>query len=319
MTEGDPTPETSDTPQLPALRDRGPLAPGLYLVSTPIGNLEDITLRALRILREADRIACEDTRQTQKLLNHFGIHTPTVSYHQHNEHARAADLLPELGAGARIALVSDAGTPGLADPGAVLARAAIEAGIPVFAVPGPSALLAAVAASGLAFDRLRFHGFLPAKSGDRRSSLEALHREADLLRDAGLPTPSTLEAFYETPHRLLDTLADLADIFSPTQPVVLARELTKLHEEFLHGPVATVRDTLAARDSLRGEFVVLLPLAPTSGPVTPGPEPTVTLAGAVRDRLAAGLSEKDALKQVARDRGLGKSEVYREWQRRRPR
>ncbi len=301
-------------------RPTSQLAPGLYLVATPIGNLEDITLRALRILREADRIACEDTRQTQKLLNHFGIPTPTVSYHQHNEQTRAAELLADLRAGARIAVVSDAGTPGLADPGAILAHAAAEAGIPVFAVPGASALLSALATSGLSLERLRFHGFLPAKSGERRSALEALRREPDLLRSASLPALGTIEAFYEAPHRILDTLADLADVFGPTHPVVLARELTKLHEETLRGSLATVRDTLAARDAVRGEFVLLLPIDPST---TPDPAEAAaappTLAQAIRSLLSSGVAEKDALKQVARDRNLGKSEVYREWQRHRSR
>ena len=305
------------SPGLP--RSGSPLAPGLYLVATPIGNLEDITLRALRTLREADRIACEDTRQTQKLLNHFGITTPTVSYHQHNEQTRAAELLTDLRAGARIAVVSDAGTPGLADPGAILARAAADANIPVFAVPGASALLSALATSGLSLDRLRFHGFLPAKSGERRSALEALHRESDLLRSAALPAPGTIEAFYEAPHRILDTLADLAEVFGPAHPVVVARELTKLHEESLHGTLTTVRETLAARESIRGEFVLLLPVDPAAAPSPTDATTLPTLSEAVHALLRSGLPEKDALKQVARDRNLGKSEVYREWQRHRPR
>ncbi len=312
----DPSP--GPLPELPPHRRRGPLAPGLYLVSTPIGNLEDISLRALRVLREADRIACEDTRQTQKLLNHFGLRTPTVSYHQHNERDRTAELLDLLRAGGRVAVVSDAGTPGLADPGAVLAHAAANAGLPVIPVPGASALLAAVAASGLPSDTVHFHGFLPAKSGERRSTLEALRRADQFLATAGLHRPPTLEAFYEAPHRILDTLADLAAVFGPAQPLVLARELTKLHEEFLRGPVATVRDTLAARDSIRGEFVLLLPTG-ANAPAHTEPQPTQSIAAAIRALLATGLPEKDALKQVARDRGLGKSEIYREWQRQRAR
>lgn len=302
----------------PEALTRSALAPGLYLVSTPIGNLEDISLRALRILREADRIACEDTRQTQKLLNHFEIRTPTVSYHQHNEQARAAELLADLRAGSCIAVVSDAGTPGLADPGAILAQAAAAAGIPVFAVPGASALLSALSASGLSFPRLRFHGFLPAKAGERRSALEALRREPELLRAAGLPTPGTTEAFYEAPHRILDTLADLAEVFGPAHPVVVARELTKLHEETLRGALSAMRDTLAARDAVRGEFVLLLPVDPETAAPDPVSAP-VTLAEAIRALLSNGTPEKDALKQVARERGLGKSDVYREWQRHRPR
>ena len=165
--------EAELTNGLAAIRERGPLAPGLYLVATPIGNLEDMTLRGLRVLREADRIACEDTRQTGKLLHHFGIRTPTVSYHAHNEAERAASLLDELKAGGRVAVVSDAGTPAIADPGAVLVRAAIAAGVPVFPVPGANAAVAAAIASGLPTERFRFQGFLPAKAGERRSERRA--------------------------------------------------------------------------------------------------------------------------------------------------
>jgi len=224
----------------------GPLAPGLYLVATPIGNLEDITLRALRVLRSADRIACEDTRQTQKLLNHYGIRTPTVSYHRHNEADRTAELMEALKSGARIAVVSDAGTPGIADPGGQIALAAIAAGVPVFPIPGANAAISALIASGLAgtgpagdgatLESFTFHGFLPAKEGQRRTALEALRGRAD----------GTL-IFYEAPHRILDTLADVEVIFGATQHVVVARELTKIHEEFLRGAVSEVLKTLAER------------------------------------------------------------------------
>src|ERR1019366_8541318 len=178
-----------------------PLAPGLYLVATPIGNLEDITLRALRVLRSVDRIACEDTRQTQKLLNHFDIRTPTVSYHMHNEAGRATELATALKAGARIAVVSDAGAPGIADPGGQIAAAAIAAGVPVFPVPGANAAISALIASGLAGESFTFHGFLPDKEGQRRTALEALRR-------SGGQGGRTL-IFYEAPHRILDTLADV--------------------------------------------------------------------------------------------------------------
>src|SRR5580698_3247713 len=206
-----------------------PLAPGLYLVATPISNLEDITLRALRVLRSVDRIACEDTRQTQKLLNHFEIHTPTVSYHMHNEGARSEELVAELKLGGRIAIVSDAGTPGIADPGGQIASAAIAAGIDIFPVPGANAAISALIASGLPTERFTFHGFLPAKAGQRKTALEELERGA------------VTHLFYEAPHRILDTLADVETLFGPTQPIVIARELTKLHEEFLRGPVAELR------------------------------------------------------------------------------
>ena len=276
-----------------------PLAPGLYLVATPIGNLEDMTLRALRVLRLADRIACEDTRQTQKLLNHFAITTPTVSYHLFNELGRTAELIAELIAGARIAVVSDAGTPGIADPGVHLAQAAIAAGVDVVPVPGANAALAALIASGLSAEAFTFHGFLPSKQGQRRSTLEAL------------PRGGHTHIFYETPHRIVEALADLAATFGATQHVVLARELTKLHEEFLRGTVESLQSTLEARSQVRGEMVVLFTLAPAIVEV-----PKTTIAQAVKLLMnTEQLSEKDALKRVARERGMGKSDAYRELQR----
>jgi 16S rRNA (cytidine1402-2'-O)-methyltransferase len=293
------------------------LAPGLYLVATPIGNLQDITLRALRVLRSADRIACEDTRQTQKLLNHFEIRTPTVSYHRHNEAARAAELVAELKAGARIAVVSDAGTPGIADPGGQIAAAAIAAGVPVFPIPGANAAISALIASGLGNspasdtgpeanpERFTFHGFLPAKEGPRRTALEALRSNSE---------PTGPHIFYEAPHRILATLADIETIFGPTQHIVLARELTKLHEEFLRGAVSEIRQTLTARSSIRGEFVLLFtPAAAAAAADTP----TASIAAEVRTLTQQGLSEKDALKQIARARNLSKSAAYRELQRER--
>lgn len=276
-----------------------PLAPGLYLVATPIGNLEDITLRALRILRSADRIACEDTRQTQKLLNHFGIATPTVSYHLHNEGSRAEELVAQLKEGARIAVVSDAGTPGIADPGHELVRAVIAAGIPLFPVPGANAAVSALIASGLSTENFIFHGFLPAKEGQRRTALE------QLPRDQGT------HIFYEAPHRILNTLSDVEAVFGSAQPVVVARELTKLHEEFLRGPVNEIRSQLAERASVRGEMVLLF---------SPSPQESGSSTRSIAAEVAAlmqseSLSEKDALKRVARERGIGKSEAYRELQR----
>jgi 16S rRNA (cytidine1402-2'-O)-methyltransferase len=277
-----------------------PLAPGLYLVATPIGNLEDITLRALRVLRSVDRIACEDTRQTQKLLNHFEIHTPTVSYHMHNEGSRAEELTAELRAGARIAVVSDAGTPGIADPGGQIAAAAIAAGIDVFPVPGANAAISGLIASGLTTEQFIFHGFLPAKAGQRKTVLEDL---------AG---GDATHIFYEAPHRILDTLADVEAVFGTSQHVVVARELTKLHEEFLRGPAGEVRSRLAARASVRGEIVLML--APVQ--VESSSEKRASLAVAVADLMKSeGISEMDALKRVARERGIGKSEAYRELQR----
>jgi 16S rRNA (cytidine1402-2'-O)-methyltransferase len=293
-----------------------PLAPGLYLVATPIGNLEDITLRALRVLRSVDRIACEDTRQTQKLLNHFDIRTPTVSYHMHNEAGRAVELAGALQAGGRIAVVSDAGTPGIADPGGQIVTAAIAAGVPVFPIPGANAAISALVASGLSTgesaaggelaEAFAFYGFLPAKEGQRRTALEGLR--------AG-PVRKGTAIFYEAPHRILDTLADVERIFGAGQHVVVARELTKLHEEFLRGMAGEVRATLAARASVRGEIVLLF----TPDAVEPRDEgKALSVAKEVRELMKAqGLPEKDALKQVARARGMGKSEAYRELQRER--
>ena len=292
----DPAATVAAPPEL--LRPDKPLAPGLYLVATPIGNLEDITLRALRILRQADRIACEDTRQTQKLLNHFSIATKTVSYHLFNETTRTVELIDDLKCGARVAVVSDAGMPGIADPGAHIAAAAIAAGIPVFPVPGANAALSALIASGLPAETFTFHGFLPSKSGQRKSYLEALHR------------PRT-HVFYESPHRILESLADVEATFGKAQHVVVARELTKLHEEFLRGSARDVHQTLASRNQVRGEMVMLFALAEAARE-----EPTTSVRAAVEALVAAeGLSEKDALKRVAKERGIGKSDAYRELQR----
>jgi 16S rRNA (cytidine1402-2'-O)-methyltransferase len=286
-----------------------PLAPGLYLVATPIGNLEDITLRALRILRSADRIACEDTRKTAKLLNHFGISTPTVSYHLHNETGRAEELIDQLKTGARIALVSDAGTPAIADPGAELVAKASSAGITIYPIPGASAALSALVASGLSTERFTFHGFLPSKSGQRRSALERLRNE---IITAPADEPPTTHILYETPHRILEALADIAATLGPTHRIVLARELTKLHEEFLRGPVSDVLTTLQQRPTIRGEIVLLLDGTLTTASAQPTQQ---SLADEVSTLIRSGLSEKDALKQVAKSRNLGKSEAYREWQR----
>jgi 16S rRNA (cytidine1402-2'-O)-methyltransferase len=278
-----------------------PLAPGLYLVATPIGNLEDISLRALRILRSVDRIACEDTRQTQKLLNHFEIHTPTVSYHMHNEDSRTEELTAELKLGARIAVVSDAGTPGIADPGGQIAAAAIAAGINVYPVPGANAAISGLIASGLATERFTFHGFLPAKAGQRKTALEELVRS------------DVTHVFYEAPHRILDTLADVEAIWGASQHVVVARELTKLHEEFLRGAVSEIRSQLAARTSVRGEIVLMLAPTPAAGS---SERKRASLAVEVAALVKSeGIGEMDALKRVARERGIGKSEAYRELQR----
>jgi 16S rRNA (cytidine1402-2'-O)-methyltransferase len=283
-----------------------PLAPGLYLVATPIGNLGDITLRALDILRGADRIACEDTRQTQKLLHHFSITTPTISCHEHNEHTRAAELIQDIRAGKAIAVVSDAGTPSISDPGAWLAAQAIAAGVPVIPIPGANAGLTALIASGLPAEEFHFIGFLPEKAGARRTRLE------DLAADPRKSVQTLI--FYEAPHRILDTLADLESVWGPTIRVVAARELTKLHEEFLRGTVAEIRKELAARDRIRGEFVLLVEAPGQSD--APLAASTEKLSDRVtRLQSEAGIDEKEALKRLARELGQSKSELYRELQR----
>jgi 16S rRNA (cytidine1402-2'-O)-methyltransferase len=271
----------------------------LYLVATPIGNLEDITHRALRILREAELIACEDTRHTRKLLDHYGISKPLTSYHEHNEAARAQELVERVLAGASVALVSDAGMPLVSDPGYRVVAAAIAAGIPVIPIPGPSALVAALAASGLPTESFYFGGFLPAKSGQRVRALEALREH-----------PSTL-IFYEAPHRILAALADVEAVLGPRH-VVIARELTKIHEEFLRGPVAEVRATLESRSAAKGEITLLI------GKAAAPPADSTSIEEAVETCERAGLSRMDAIKEVARKRGLSKREVYKQMQREKP-
>ena len=267
--------------------------PGLlYLVATPIGNLEDITYRAVRVLGEVDVIACEDTRQTHKLLDRYAIRKPTVSYHEHNEAERTEDLVARLQGGTNVALVSDAGMPLVSDPGYRLVRAAIDAGLTVIPIPGPSASLSALAASGLATDAFHFGGFLPPKAGQRTRVLESLAEEEATL------------VFYEAPHRILETL-EAIEASLGARPVVVARELTKIHEEFLRGTAAEVRAQLASRDSVKGEITLLIGKA-----VAPPPDDT-PLEEAVEALIREGVPRMDAIKQVARRRGLSKREVYK--------
>ncbi|MFZ0479284.1 MAG: 16S rRNA (cytidine(1402)-2'-O)-methyltransferase [Terriglobales bacterium] len=283
--------------------DRGNagVGPTLFLVATPIGNLEDITLRALRILKEVDMIACEDTRQTQKLLSHYGITTRTVSYHEHNEMTKAAELVVNLESGSRIALVTDAGMPGISDPGFRLITLAIRHHVPVVPIPGASAFLAALVASGLPTDAFRFSGFLPTKSGQRRKLLESVGE-----------SPRT-QVFYEAPHRLLETLSDVCEVLGEDRHVVVAREVTKLHEEFLRGRAGEVLEQLKSRGEVKGEITLLIAKAEGSEPKAESPR--VTIAQRVREIMAEeNADEKAALKKVAKERGIGKSEAYREWQ-----
>jgi 16S rRNA (cytidine1402-2'-O)-methyltransferase len=292
-----------------------PLAPGLYLVATPIGNLGDITLRALDVLRRVDRIACEDTRHTQKLLNHFQIETLTVSCHEHNERSRAAELIEALQAGARIALVSDAGMPGISDPGAWLAQEAIAAQVPVIPIPGANAALSALIASGLPSSEFHFIGFLPEKAGARLSRLESLAEETQKSE-----TARTL-VFYEAPHRILETLADLESVWGPDLRIAVARELTKMHEEFLRSTVSQGRRELAARDRIRGEITLLVEALPRArsqaGKASADAEKISVRVSRLQAEL--GIDEKEALKRAARELGQSKSDVYRELQRERAR
>lgn len=271
------------------------MAGTLFVVATPIGNLEDITYRAVRILHESDLIACEDTRQTRKLLDHYGIQRPMTSLHEHNEADRIVELIDRLEQGAKIALVSDAGTPLISDPGYRLVHTAVEKGLPVVPIPGPSAITTALSAAGLPTDCFLFGGFLPAKSGQRRTELESRRDEACTL------------IYYEAPHRILESLEDITAIM-PNRPVTVARELTKLHEEFLHGSAGEIAAKLRARPSVQGEITVLLGKAVRSQKDDVTDE---TIRQAVDSLIATGATKKDAMKAVAKELGLSKSEVYR--------
>ena len=263
----------------------------LFLVATPIGNLEDITFRAIRTLREADLIACEDTRHTRRLLDHYGIDKPMTSYHDHNESNRSESLVQRMLAGTNVALVSDAGTPLISDPGYRLVRAAVESGVRVIPIPGPSAILAALTASGLPTDAFYFGGFVSQKSGARRKLLESL---------AELDCPLV---FYEAPHRILETLQDIAAVYADRE-IVLTRELTKVHEEFLRGTALALFRNLQARDSIKGEITVVIG-KPVARPPDDRPVREV-----FEEYVSQGLSRMDAIKAVARDRGVAKREIY---------
>jgi 16S rRNA (cytidine1402-2'-O)-methyltransferase len=264
----------------------------LYLVATPIGNLEDITLRALRILKEVDLIACEDTRHSRKLLNHYGITTALTAYHQHNEEPKAEKLVEKLQDGKSIALISDAGTPGISDPGYRIVVACRNASLPVVAIPGPSAVISALAISGLPTDAFVFAGFLPARSTARREALTRLRAEQR----------TTL--FYEAPHRLGETLAEIVEELGAEREVAVARELTKMHE-LVRGRAEEVQQHFAAKD-IRGEIVLLI------GPATAAETPTVTVKEALAQLLAEGMLLRAAVKQVAKAYGLPGDEVYKE-------
>jgi 16S rRNA (cytidine1402-2'-O)-methyltransferase len=273
----------------------------LYVVATPIGNLEDISMRALRILKEADVIACEDTRQTLKLLSHFDIQKRLVSYHEHNEITRAAELVIELEQGAKVALVSDAGTPAISDPGHRLVSLSLRHGIKVVPVPGASAFVAAMAASGMPIEQFLFIGFLPSKQSDRRKTLRTLAEELRTL------------VMYEAPHRLLDSLEDALEILG-NRPAVIAREVTKIYEEFVRDHLEGLVENVRSKPP-RGEITILIG-TPDGQPQHNGNATNATAPPLAR-RVDEIMQEKQvdkkaALKQAARERGLTKREAYKQ-------
>jgi 16S rRNA (cytidine1402-2'-O)-methyltransferase len=272
------------------------MAGTLYLIATPIGNLEDITHRAVRLLGEVEVIACEDTRHTKKLLNHYGINTRTISYHEHNERERSRELIERLKSGADVAVVSDAGTPGISDPGFRLARIAIDSGVQVVPVPGASALISALVVSGLPTDEFFFCGFLPARSGARRARLSELRS-----------LPATL-IFYEGPHRIAATLKDALEILGERQAVV-ARELTKMHEEIARGSLSELTARFSSPESARGEMVLMIDR--TLMPNETGNPSDAAVSALVAEFESKGLDHRSALKKAARELGLSRDEAYR--------
>jgi 16S rRNA (cytidine1402-2'-O)-methyltransferase len=267
----------------------------LYLIGTPIGNLADITLRALRTLGEVNLIACEDTRTTQKLLNAYRIKTSTTSYHEHNEMTKAPELVLQLEEGDNIGLVSDSGMPGISDPGYRLIQLAIRHGIRVVPIPGVSAFVAALVASGLPTDSFRFQGFLPPKRTARLATLGQARG------------PQRTMVFYEAPHRLMATLKDMLEVLGDRN-IVVAREVTKIHEEFIRGTISSVLEQLKGK-TIKGEITLIVdkPL-----PEAPPPASAETLKQEFEKLMADGADRREAMKQIARRRGLSKSEVYRQ-------
>lgn len=275
------------------------MAGTLYVVATPIGHLEDITYRAVRVLGEVDLIACEDTRQTRKLLTRYQIATPMISYHEHNEQQRTRSLIKQLQAGKTVALVSDAGTPTIADPGLTLIRQAIAHNIRVVPIPGPSAMITALMAAGMSPEPFLFIGFLPAKQTARRNQLEALRS-----------CPYTLVC-YEAPHRIRSTIEDMLLVWGDRQ-VVLARELTKLHEEFQRGLLSELAAQLHRRP-IKGEIVLVVAGAPSTN--APSKQPTIQVQPSIYRRVmelmqANALPLNAAIKQVSQERRLSKKSVY---------
>ncbi|MEJ2696340.1 MAG: 16S rRNA (cytidine(1402)-2'-O)-methyltransferase [Candidatus Sulfobium sp.] len=263
----------------------------LYIVATPIGNLEDITLRALRVLKEADVIAAEDTRHSLRLLNHYGISRQLVSYWGEKEKVRAEETISLLKAGKNVALISDAGTPGIADPGSVLIRRAWEEGIRVEAVPGPAAVIAALSVSGFSTEEFMFCGFLPSKQSRRRKLLEELSREKRTV------------VFYEAPHRIMECFGDIAELFGDRKTVV-AREMTKLHEEITRGDAVEIRERLEGSVTA-GEYVVVI--EGRRDEKSPAGEEALKEVGAL---MKKGFGRKEAVKRVATEYGLSRKELY---------
>jgi len=272
----------------------------LYLCGTPIGNLDDVSQRLLATLKEVDLIACEDTRRTQKLLNYFSIKTKMISYHEHNEKERSRELIEHLKAGRKIALVSDAGMPGVSDPGEILVRKAVEAGIEVIPIPGPSAFLAALVVSGLDISAFSFKAFIP-RSGKKRQQF---------LEELALAKETT--AFYESPYRLKDTLKDLSQFSSElaSRQAVVAREITKMHEEKYYGTVAGLEERLRDQE-IKGEIVVVVAGRSEMEAETEGWE-DLSILEHLKLLIGSGMTKKQAIKKVASLRGLPKSEVYKE-------
>ncbi|MGD0308883.1 MAG: 16S rRNA (cytidine(1402)-2'-O)-methyltransferase [Acidobacteriota bacterium] len=271
----------------------------LYLVATPIGNLEDISLRALNTLKRVDLIACEDTRHTARLLEHYGIATPRESHHEHNEARHTERLLALLQEGKSIALVSDAGTPLLSDPGYVLVDACRNAGIAVTPIPGPSAAIAALTASGFPTDTFLFAGFLPPRKGPRRRRLQEI-----------ASIPATL-IFYEAPHRLIPSLEDMVEILGDRQ-ACLAREMTKIHEEWLRGTLVDIAGAIRARPQIRGEITLVVARGSSALAQEQPVCPASIKQHLQQELLRTGASPKDALKAIARQRGLSRREAYRQ-------
>ncbi|MBU7587050.1 MAG: 16S rRNA (cytidine(1402)-2'-O)-methyltransferase [Nostoc sp. TH1S01] len=270
------------------------IQPGtLYVVGTPIGNLEDITFRAVRILQTVDLIAAEDTRHTGKLLQHFQVKTPQISYHEHNRNSRIPEILEHLNYGKAIALVSDAGMPGISDPGYELIKACIDAGITVVPIPGASAAITALSAAGLPTDKFAFEGFLPPKAQQRKEYLEKLQTESRTL------------IFYESPHRLTDTLQDLAEVFGSDRPIVLARELTKLYEEFWRGTIAEAIAHYQQREP-QGEYTLVVAGTPASQPLLSETQ----LKAELQQLISQGISRSQASRQLAKFTSLSRREVY---------